>query len=78
MATFLAVLLIVKTFRSLYGLLVCGLNFDLVFFPFLDGDVPRRASYCENISQLIRFASLRTSTREINSAPRDLHRRAAY
>ena len=27
----------------------------MVNFPFLDGDVPRRASYGLNISQLIRF-----------------------
>ena len=31
-------------------------NFDIVNFPFLDGDVPRRASYGVYISQLIRFA----------------------
>ena len=30
--------------------------FDIVNFPFLDGDVPRRASYGVHISQLIRFA----------------------
>ena len=29
--------------------------FDIVNFPFLDGDVPRRASYGVYISQLIRF-----------------------
>ena len=28
---------------------------DIVKFPFLDGDVPRRASYGVYISQLIRF-----------------------
>ena len=31
-------------------------EFDIVNFPFLDGDVPRRASYGVYISQLIRFA----------------------
>ena len=31
-------------------------DFDIVSFPFLDGDVPRRASYGVYISQLIRFA----------------------
>ena len=31
-------------------------NFDIVNFPFLDGDVPRRPFYGEYISQLIRFA----------------------
>ena len=30
-------------------------NFDIVNFPFLDGDVPRRPSYGVYISQLIRF-----------------------
>ena len=31
-------------------------NFDIVNFPFLDGDVPRSASYGVYISKLIRFA----------------------
>ena len=31
-------------------------DFDIVNFPFLDGDVPRRASYGVYISQRIRFA----------------------
>ena len=31
-------------------------NFELVNFPFLDGDVPRSSSYSVYISQLIRFA----------------------
>ena len=31
-------------------------NFDIVNFPFLGGDVPRRPSYGVYISQLIRFA----------------------
>ena len=31
-------------------------DFDIVNFPFLDGDVPRRISYGVYISQLIRFA----------------------
>ena len=32
------------------------IDFDIVNFPFLDGDVPRSASYSVYISQLIRFA----------------------
>ena len=32
------------------------LDFDIVNFPFLDGDVPRRTSYGVNISQHICFA----------------------
>ena len=35
-------------------------DFDIVIFPFLDGDVHRRASYGVYISQLIRFASLQS------------------
>ena len=31
-------------------------DFDIVNFPFLDGDFPRTASYGVYISQLIRFA----------------------
>ena len=31
-------------------------NFDIVNFPFLDGDVPRLTSFGVYISQLIRFA----------------------
>ena len=31
-------------------------DFDIVNFPFLDGDVPRRPSYGVYISQLLRFA----------------------
>ena len=35
-----------------------GFDFDIVNFPFLDGDVPRSASYGAYISQLIRFAGV--------------------
>ena len=31
-------------------------DFDIVNFPILDGDVPRRPSYGVYVSQLIRFA----------------------
>ena len=34
-------------------------DFDIVNFPFLDGDVPQRTSYGVYISQLIRFASVK-------------------
>ena len=44
------------------------LNFEIVNFPFLDGDVPCSPSYGVYISQLIRFAicvlMLMTSTTE--------------
>ena len=33
-------------------------DFNIVNFPFLDGDVPRRPSYGVYISQLIRFAQV--------------------
>ena len=33
-------------------------DFDIVNFPFLDGDVPRRALYGVYVSQLIRFAKI--------------------
>ena len=33
-------------------------NFEIVNFPFLDGDVPRSPSYRVYISQLIRFARM--------------------
>ena len=35
-------------------------DFDIVSFPFLDGDVPRSASYGVYISQLIRFSSFKS------------------
>ena len=34
------------------------INFEIVNFPFLDGDVPRSLSYGVYISQLIRFARM--------------------
>ena len=36
-------------------------DFDIVIFPFLDGDVPRRTSYGVYISQLIRYARASTN-----------------
>ena len=36
-------------------------DFDIVNFPFLDGDVPRCTSYGIYISQLIRFARASTN-----------------
>ena len=41
-------------------------NFDIVNFPFLDGDVPRRTSYGLNISQLIRFARASSNVNDFN------------
>ena len=41
-------------------------DFDIVNFPFLDGDVPRRTSYCIYISQLFRFAMASSNVRDFN------------
>ena len=42
-------------------------DFDIVKFPFLDGDVPRRPSYGVYISQLIRFARVCSHVDDINT-----------
>ena len=42
-------------------------DFDIVNFPFLDGDVPRRASYGVYISQLIRFARVCSHVADSNA-----------
>ena len=41
--------------------------FDIVNFPFLDGDVPCRASYGVYISQLIRFARVCNHVADFNA-----------
>ena len=42
------------------------LDFEIVNFPFLDGDVPRSTSYGVYISQLIRFAQASSYAAEFN------------
>ena len=42
-------------------------DFDILNFPFLDGDVPRRASYGVYISQLIRFARVCNHVTDFNA-----------
>ena len=42
-------------------------EFDIVNFPFLDGDVPRRPSYGVYISQLIRFARVCSQVEYFNA-----------
>ena len=42
-------------------------NFEIVNFPFLDGDVPRPSSYGVYISQLIRFARVCSSVDDFNN-----------
>ena len=41
-------------------------DFDIVNFPFLDGDVPRRTSYGVYISQLISFARASSNLNDFN------------
>ena len=41
-------------------------DFDIVNFPFLDGDVPRSTSYGVYISQLIRFARVSSHVVDFN------------
>ena len=43
-------------------------DFEIVNFPFLDGDVPRSTSYEVYISQLIRFARASSHVVDLNSA----------
>ena len=42
-------------------------DFEIVNFPFLDGDVPRATSYGVNISQLIRFARTSSHVADLNT-----------
>ena len=42
-------------------------NFEIVNFPFLDGDVPRSPSYGVYISQVIRFARVCSNVDEFNN-----------
>ena len=42
-------------------------DFDIVNFPFLDGDVPRSTSYGVYISQLIRFARVSSHVDDLNT-----------
>ena len=47
-------------------------DFDIVNFPFLDGDVPRSSSYGVYISQLIRFARLSSHVVDFNARNKSL------
>ena len=46
--------------------------FDIVNFPFLDGDVPRSTSYGVYISQLIRFARVSSHVFDFNARNKSL------
>ena len=47
-------------------------DFDIVNFPFLDGDVPRSTSYGVYISQLIRFARVSSHVVDFNARNKGL------
>ena len=47
-------------------------DFDIVNFPFLDGDVPRSTSYGVYISQLIRFARVSSHVVDFNARNKSL------
>ena len=47
-------------------------DFDIVNFPFLDGDVPRSTSYGVYISQLIRFARVSGHVADFNACNKSL------
>ena len=47
-------------------------EFDIVNFPFLDGDVPRSTSYGVYISQLIRFARVSSHVADFNARNKSL------
>ena len=47
-------------------------DFDIVNFPFLDGDVPRSTSYGVYISQLIRFARVSSHVADFNARYKSL------
>ena len=42
-------------------------DFEIVNFPYLDGDVPRRAVYVAYISQLIRFTRVSSHVTDFNT-----------
>ena len=51
----------------LYIIINNDFDFDIVNFPFLNGDVPRSASYGVYISQLIRFARVSSHVDDFNT-----------
>ena len=48
------------------------IDFDIVNFPFLDGDVPRSTSYGVYISQLIQFARMSSHVADFNACNKSL------
>ena len=53
-------------------------DFDIVNFPFLDGDVPRSTSYGVYISQLIRFARVSSHVVDFNARNKSLTAKFLY
>ena len=47
-------------------------DFDIVNFPYLDGDFPRFTSYAVYISQLIRFARVSSHVADFNAGNKSL------
>ena len=47
-------------------------DFDIVNFPYLDGDVPRHTSYMKYISQLIRIARASSNLSDFNCSNKAL------
>ena len=60
-----------RTHKGIYGDEIYDkrddFNFEIVNFPFLDGDVPRSPSYGVYISQLIRFARVCSNVDDFNN-----------
>ena len=56
-----------SVYRTIGPLVLLLMDFDIVNFPFLDGDVPRRASHGVYISHLIRFARVCNYVVEFNA-----------
>ena len=59
-------------FSTLYTTLRDDSEFDIVNFPFLDGDVPRYTSYGVYIFQLIRFARVSSHVADFNARNKSL------
>ena len=54
-------------FKTGFSLKSNDSDFEIVNFPFLDGDVPRSPSYGVYISQLIRFARVCSNIDDFNN-----------
>ena len=53
-------------------------DFEIVNFPFLDGDVPRSTSYGDYMSQLIRFARASSYVADFNTRNKLLTQKQGY